>query len=422
MRRKPIILIVFIFGILSACEYEKIPAPIPAHVSTSIGYLKSVFVKDSIVTMNSPVWKIADYFSVPLINISTLNTDTTNGVLNSSLGTYNGTNFFNFGAKVKLTLKSVYNNNRIFILAEWNDSTLDVSGKVWFWNGPKDPHKNDDSTKWTTQKNDDKLIFKFNFPIVQNYSQDVWLWSVSETDPLGYAVDMVAKTDNSVIKDDGTPMFVRNGQSDRSGPLYEFNGNAQLITKADGTKGGLDASYYLLNKTAYTGNPQNGSTTYSNLCAECHESGTDGAPDLKQPWLNSRSRVNIYSFIISDSHDGQTEALTLTDEQFNDLVAWLRGQSEVPGYYLQTPSGSIADVIASSNVSSGNIPLNNKNKKGYKVLFSRKLYTGNNDDVIFNIGDGNSLVFDVLLSNNDSINYIGALQQSLIFKKTWDEK
>jgi mono/diheme cytochrome c family protein len=420
--RKLFILIVFILSILTACENEKIPAPIPPHISSSVDSLKSIFVKDSIVTVNSAIWNTADYFTVVLTNVSTGQTDPTDGILNSSIGTFNGLSFFNYGAKPTLTLKSVYNNNRIYILAQWNDSSLDVSGKVWLWNGPKDPNKSDDSSAWTTQKNDDKLVFRFNFPVVQDYSQDIWLWSAAESDPLGYAIDLSSKSDGTVGYDNGTPMFARNGSSNRSGPLYEYDGTTQLVTKADGSKGGLDATYYLLNKTGYTGNPQSGSSTYANSCAGCHETGTDGAPELRQPWLNSLSRSTINSYIISDSHDGQTEALTLTNAEFDNLIAFLRGQSGLPGYFLQIPSGSIADVVASSNVTAGKIPLNGKNSKGYKVLFSRKLNTGNADDLTFDNTDGTNYTFDVLISNNDSINYIGSLKQCLIFKKTWNEK
>ena len=92
----------------------------------------------------------------------------------------------------------------------------------------------------------------------------------------------------------------------------------------------------------------------------------------------------------------------------------------IPGYYLQTPSGSIADVFSSSNISTAKI--NTANFSGYKVLLSRNLNTGNNDDVVFNTTDGNSYTVSILLTNGDSLNYVGTNNQQLIFKKTWNEK
>ena len=410
--KKVLICLLTFASLFFGCEYEKIPGP---HVATSTAFLKSVYTGSPAVSLNSPVWQNSDYFVVPLSNLSINKTDTANGVLNGN-GTFDGVNAF--GDSAKLILRSVYNNNNIYILAEWKDISLDAIGRIWLWNGPKDVHKNDDSAKWTTQSNDDKLILKFKFPQSQNYSEDIWVWSVALSEPLGYAIDMVSKTDQTVISDAGTPMFARNGTNNRSGPLYEFNGQTQTITKGNGSGGLLDAAYFLYNKTAYTGNPSAGYISYKGTCFDCHGEGNVSgyAPQLNQSWLNTMSRTAIKNFILDpDQHsDGYSHVETLSDEALNNIFAWLSGQSGTPGYYLQTPSGSVADVLASSNVQTGKI--NPVNSNGYKVLLTRKLNTGNPDDLTFDVKDGTTYTIGIELCNKDSVNFIGAINQTLIFK------
>ena len=317
----------------------------------------------------------------------------------------------------------------IFILAEWNDSTLDATGKDWLWEGPNDPYKTSDSSKWTTQKNDDKLILNFNYPEGQQNKKDIWVWGVNISEPLGYAVDMVEKSDNSVLNDIGTPMFVRNGGESKSGPAYEYNGESQIVTKSNNAKGTLDPGYFLFNKTPYLGNPVSGKTIFKNACAECHGEKADGvndigynAPSLNQLWFYSISRATIKSNIVDYSihGDGASHAETLSDEQLNDIIAWIRGLAGLPAYYIQKPSGSIADVLCVSNIQTGKI--NIKNKNGYKVLFTRKLNTGNSDDMTFEPQNGTDYSIDIKLCNADSVNFVGAINQVLKFKNTWDEK
>jgi mono/diheme cytochrome c family protein len=421
MKRKQLFFTLLSFILLNACQYEKIPAPASLHVPVGSNYLKSVLYKGA-VAINSPIWAKADYFAVPLGNLdySTHNTDTASGVLNA-FGTYNGLSSFNNGNSVKLKLKSVYTADYIYILAEWSDSTFNPLNKTWFWNGPKDLLKNDDTSKWTSQKSDDKFIIKFNLP---DNSQDIWEWDVALSDPLGYAIDMVGKPDNSVKLDGGVPMFVRNGSGNRGGPLFEFNGTSQIIDKSNGKKATLDAQYYLYNKTNFSGNPEDGHSSYHEICKECHGEGlaVGYAPQLNLPWLNTLSRQSITNFITDpDLHaDAYSHVSGLSSETLDNIFAWLRGQSGVPGYYLQTPSGSVADVQAISNVATGKIDLDGY--AGYKVLFSRKLNTGNNDDIVFNTKDGNSYTISVSLCNADSVNYTGAVNQKLVFKNSWDEK
>lgn len=407
-----------IFGaLLCSCEYEKIPGP---HVVTSTTYLKSFYNSAPAITINSPVWKNTDYFIVPLNNLSIHKTDLNDGVLNGT-GTFNGLQAFIDTAK--LILRSIYTNDRIYILAEWQDTTLDAVGRSWLWNGPKDNNKTDDSANWTIQNNDDKLIMKFEFPTPSLLSEDIWVWSVAQSDPLGYAIDMSSKADQTTVLDAGTPMFARNGTNNRSGPQFEFNGQVQTVTKSSGSNGLLDAGYFLFNKTENTGNPAEGIKSYNITCINCHGQGTNVgyAPQLNKPWLNAMSRTAIKTFILDpDLHsDGYADVDALSEVALNDVFAYLRGQAGTPGYYLQNPSGSVADVITTSSVQTGKI--NISNTKGYKVLFSRKLNTGNPDDITFDTKDGNKYTFGIQICNRDSVNYIGAIKQTIEFKKTQDE-
>lgn len=422
--RKPVIkvlssLLVFC-SIFVGCEYEKIPGP---HVPGATTYLQSAYSKNSVLTITSADWKNADYFVVPLSNLSINKSDSSEGVLNGT-GTYNGTAAF--GDSAKLILRSFYTSNQLYILAEWKDVNLDATGRTWLWNGPRDINKTDDSAKWTTQNNDDKLILKFKFPDSETYSYDIWEWSVALSDPLGYAIDRVSLKDQTTSNDAGTPMFVRNGMSNRSGPAYEFNGQSQTITNSHGSNALLDAGYYLYNKTEYTGNPEAGYESYKSTCKECHgernqPSGYAGAPELNQTWMNAMSREAIKNFILDPElhEDGFSHVQPLSDNQVNNIFAWLRGQSGTPGYYLQNPSGSVADVLTTSTVKPGRIII--ANPTGYKVLFVRKLNTGNPDDIVFDTRSGSTYTMDIQLCNRDSVNYIGAINQTIVFKSKGDE-
>jgi hypothetical protein len=97
----------------------------------------------------------------------------------------------------------------------------------------------------------------------------------------------------------------------------------------------------------------------------------------------------------------------------------MRGLSGVPGYYLQTPTGSNADITAVSNVTA--LHINNSMLSAtnhhikYQVLITRKLHTNNPDDVQFNPSQGN-YKFGVALMDNDGKNHIGSTVETLTFK------
>ena len=109
----------------------------------------------------------------------------------------------------------------------------------------------------------------------------------------------------------------------------------------------------------------------------------------------------------------------LSPSDKNDIVAFLRGLSGVPGYYLTTPDGSNADIKAVSNVTPVNIKdamltATNHHTK-YQVLITRKLSTNNSDDVQFTPSQG-TYKFGVALMDNDGKNHIGSTVETLTFK------
>ena len=389
-----------LLGILTSCEYEKIP-------SLQTDYVKSVYTNSTTVTLNSAVWAKTPEFIIPLVDILSNQVNVNDSILNEN-GGYKGLNSFNKGNAITLKIKSVYSSDKIYILAEWQDSSLNPTNKIWKWNGAGDIIKNQSAPNWTMQNSDDKLVLKFDFTTGNEFTKDIWVWSSALSDPLGYAIDMAQKSDNIVINDNGTLMYARNGTSFKSGPIYELNGIQQVI-KPDGSKAVLDPLYYLFNKTEFKGNAFFGETSYQ-LCAGCHS--------LK-PQIIGMSHQAVKDFLVSEEHPGKDDVNSASNADVENAIAYYRGKYGIPGYFLQMPSGSVADVWASSNVIAGKI--NSVNKSGYKVLFIRNLNTSNKDDVVFDTKDGNEYRISFYMYNADSVNYIGIENQKMIFKKSWDE-
>ena len=85
---------------------------------------------------------------------------------------YDGLKDFNQGAGTELILKAAYDDVNVYLLVSWQDVGYNISQENWLFNGPEDPLKKDeDRFGWTSQQNDDNLIFSF-----ENSSgeEDVW--------------------------------------------------------------------------------------------------------------------------------------------------------------------------------------------------------------------------------------------------------
>ena len=89
-----------------------------------------------------------------------------------------------------VTMKAVYNQTHVCILAEWPDETKDNTHKSWIWDVEK---------KMYTKGKDLEDVFSVAFPIEGRFTGnmlspveciwDVWYWKSARTNPSGYAMD-----------------------------------------------------------------------------------------------------------------------------------------------------------------------------------------------------------------------------------------
>jgi len=435
-----------------ACEKDYYYETPPPHVPQPTPTLEAKLVSVSPSAINSVYWKSADYLKVTASNVSTqlLYGD---GLLNMT-GSYNGLSSFNSGNDPGLILKAAYDSENLYVLAEWTDSDVNASNSSWLFDGPLDPNKPDLSGGWTSQRNCDKIAFAFEIssaaspagtfsnvgcaaschnnlsvPVMYPTSGkvDLWNWSLARSNPMGYAEDLVASSD-SLSTDAGQKISYRNiaGTTDRSGPAYEWDGVTQSITLSSGQSAILDPGFYLFNKTPFTGDAQKGDSIYHTLsapgvCNSCHgENGEGGsATAINLISMNKKSRSALISGM-DIVPDMVTYWGPLTPSEKNDVVAYLRGLSGVPGYYLNVPTNSNADIKATSNVTpvqivSAMLSSTNVHTK-YQVLITRKLKTNNNDDIQFDLNTSKIYKFGVALMDNDGKNHIGSTVETITFK------
>jgi mono/diheme cytochrome c family protein len=413
-----------IFGWLFSCTYyENEPIKIPQpKVPKETENLEATYVADVIPnSINSPYWQTSDFKTITLSNVTIGQVTDEVGLLNVN-GTYNGLDDFSEGTDLAVELKAAYNDGFLYLLASWKDKSFDLSQHSWLYDGPEDPLKPELSNGWTSQRNDDNIIFEFD---MGGGKSDVWKWSLALSEPLGFALDMM-NDGSTTTTDSGDKMYVRNinGTGNNAGPMYEWSGEQQELDREYGGFTLLDPGFYLINKTAFTGNIVNGAMLYQAECAECHGVEGDGKGfnwdtgyAMNIPgFLNRLSRESFATAALSSTHDGASHFEKLTTEERDDLVAMVRGFTGVPGYYLENPSGSNSDVKALSNVQLAKVNTRTDNK-GYSVLFIRKLDTGNNDDIQFVNPESMNLNFNVYLTNNDDLNKVGAIDETITFKQ-----
>jgi mono/diheme cytochrome c family protein len=370
-------------------------------------------------------------------------------------GTFNGLTDYNKGKDPKLVLKAAYDDQNLYIYAEWKDTTVNLSQGSWLFYGPTDPKKSDDPSNWSAQRNADHIAFAFDIDgnasgaagtfasvgcqaschgtgntatmLPQSGKVDIWDWNLATSVPMNYVADKVA-TSTGLTDDAGTPSYMRNAVStpSRSGPAYEWDTSNQYYTNPFGTKVLLNKSFYMLNKTAMIGDATNGKTIYESSsqpgdCIACHGANGAGGSELAINGIaqNKKSRQGL---IISMDNIADMSPYwgSLSDAQKNDVVTYLRGISGTPGYYLQVPSGSCADITTQSNLTPTNIDnatVASKNNHGnYQVVIIRKLKTNNPDDVQFDFTKSKTYQFGVALMDNDGRNHIGSKVITLTFK------
>ena len=447
--------------LFGACEKDynyTLPPKAPPKVSLPSTTLEAYYSSTAPNTINSSYWKTANYLTVNAKDIST-NLLYDEGGLNLT-NTFSGLKDFNKGGNAQLVLKAGYDADFVYILAEWYDSTINLSQHTWMYNGAKDPLKpSEGSNAWTSQNNSDKFSMAFeianavgtsgNFATVgcaaschgsgnntymvpNSGSVDIWNWSLATSSPLGYAHDMTA-TSTGFVNDAGGSFATRNsnGSTNRSGPAFEWDGIEQSYTLLSGTKTLLDPSYYLLNKTAMKGNAATGDAIYIQRCQVCHGvngvgsvyKGATVAP-INSIGQNKKARAAYITLMDSvPNKDMKLFWSTLTTQDKDDVVAYLRGISGSPGYVLTNPKmgTSSADITTVANITSTDISnamsvSTNKHTKKYQILLKRKLKTNNDDDVQFDLTTNKTYVFGVALMDNDGKNHIGSVKETLSFK------
>jgi mono/diheme cytochrome c family protein len=447
-----IFLSLFLVVIIGSCEkdyYQEPPAPATSDATAT---LEAVHVNAAPSAITSAYWKTADYLKINSANLS-INHLYADGLLNLT-GSYGGLSSYNNGADPGLVLKAAYDNDNLYILAEWTDLDVDVSNSSWLYNGPIDLHKSDATPGWTSQRNCDRLAFAFEIANASGSSGtfssvgcaaschntgitpymhpdagkvDIWNWSLALSAPLGYVTDMVANSD-SLSCDAGQKMFLRNsiGSTSRSGPAYEWDGATQAITLPNGQSSILDPAFYLLNKTPFIGDASRGDSIYHRPappgdCVSCHGDHGEGASEgaINTISQNKKSRTALMTSM-DNTADMAAYWGGLSGSDRDDIIAYLRGLSGVPGYYLNAPDGSNADIKAISNVTPVNIknamlPATNQHTK-YQVLITRKLQTNNPDDAQFDLTSVKTFKFGIALMDNDGKNHIGSNVETLTFK------
>ncbi len=396
----------------------------PLPVSEQTMSLEAAYTTQALGSISAAYWNTADYVVIPVENVLTKQADDTDGLLNVN-GMYNGLGDFNRGDDALLVVKAAYDDVNLYMLFSWQDRDYNVSQSNWLFNGPEDPLKSGENRfGWTSQRNDDNLIVSF-----ENGSgeRDIWKWSLALSEPVGYAIDMHG-SDPSWTPDAGKTAFVRNIKDEgdaRSGPKYQWDGQDQEVNRSLGGSTFLDPGFYLLKPTDFTGDILEGESTYKVACGFCHGMGGDGngafqnsnVPLNVPGWLNRYTQQQLDNVIgNTETHRGARYWNGLSSEEQVNLGARLRAFAGIPGYLLQTPGGSSADVRSESNVLLSRIDYEADNV-GYKLLLIRKLKTGNDDDVQFNSTSGSVYNFNIYLTDDDNLNLVGKMDNQLKFVK-----
>lgn len=420
--------------------------PIGPHIPVETENLEAKYVETSITGIYDPYWRESDYLKVDVQDLSKEHLYEEDGLLNMT-GTYDGLSSFNRGDTVELILKAAYDAEYLFLLIEWTDSDVDASRASWFWNGDTDPLKPDSTNGWTSQRNDDMLSLAFEIENASGSqgtfknvgcatachngemrpltgSIDIWTWSLALSEPLGLAFDMNTNEDSGLVYDGGQISFERNAllaNATRSGPAYEWNGDVQEITQLNGNSVILDPAFFLINKTVFLGDASLGQNLYlhdKKGCYHCHgEDGNgqgeiDNAPAFTNPKRSRLSRQGIIEYAGSENHSGQSYFNRLVGQERDDVIARIRGFAGVPGYYLNIPEEDNVDILSMSNANVARIePENIK----HQLFLSRKLNTGNEDDVVFDISVNQTYPFGIALMDNDGKNHIGSSKELLVF-------
>ena len=441
-------LVVLVAMLFVACEEEFFPAPPKAKTAKETTTLEAAFTATAPITLSDAYWKTANYLKVPVIDLNK-NLLYPNGYLNAT-GTYGGLATFNAGVNPNVIMKAAYDNSKMYVYIEWTDNDLSPASFSSILNGPSDPLKTDTTPGWTSQGNSDKVALAFDIDNASGSagsfanvgcaaschsnsmqtlsgSVDIWNWDLASSEALGYANDLNANSALGLSNDAGSIMSILNKTNNtaRSAPLYEWDGTEQTVLRPDGKTTTIDPGYYLKNKTDFIGDIEAGESVYHNSvygCSHCHgDYGEgngpfgDGTAFAAVGFASKYSRASIKTYSSSDLHTGKPYWAQVPVNKQDDLIAFIKGMGSLPGYYLNTPDGSSADVWSVSNVTRSRLNTTSPHTT-YKIILVRNLVTNNPDDAQFNLTTSKVYPFGIALMDNDGKNHIGSLKQTLTFK------
>jgi hypothetical protein len=409
--------------LIMACESEK-RFPPRGYLPVTPGateQLEAAYFWVAQDALNSPYWNDAGFVEVLLSNGETGNLYG-DGYLNMT-GTYAGLSDFNRGNDPQVMLKAGYDDEFLYLLVEWKDTTADASYMTRLFLGPEDTEKPGENAEgWTSQRNQDSFVILFDN---DQGVTDAWKWSLASTAPLNMALDLSADDDGRVIDDSNLLIPNSAGMDARSGPQFEWSGARQEITLWDGTRRLLDPAYYLLNidsmKIGYAGSVEAGRTAFNVTahCNFCH--GDDGNGDaegsnggsLNRVFTNRYSREGLREYIGSPGHEGRGPQywgrIRNDDEAVTDLITFLRAIAGVPGNLIDIP-GEEPEIKALTNIGVGSISERNSS---YRVLLKRRLVSVQPGNIRF--VPGTSYTLSIRLSDNDDMNYVSSGQIQLVF-------
>jgi len=235
--------------------------------------------------------------------------------------------------KVDVVLHALYDNDYIYFHFSWPDPTESADKKLWTFDG----------NEWLTSGNEDRFAIFWNIDnSIRGFNiggcamichgdrmhtnspderSDAWHWKASRTNPVGYA-------DDQYLKDVVSPH-----DYDLMGVPSEWTGRYNDQKTAGGYRDNINDD--------------------------------EGGPRYFEP--DSEDPDDARFIVQSEIDTGEAVEITST-------ISIKKG-SKVPGYIIEKPEGSRGDIQAAGVWEDGQ----------WSLEFKRKLNTGNDDDVQFDV-------------------------------------
>jgi hypothetical protein len=343
------------------------------------------------------------------------------------------------GINATVRMRAAYTSQDLYLQIEWLDPTgqNDTHRQRFLFNGPGE-NNTGIVPGWSSQLNDDRFGLAFDISGAADTTgtfqekgctvgchgsmnptagaMDIWHWNASRSNPLGYVNDQWA--DPAGRKNDaGDPIEVRNWKvkDDISqGPKFVRDPakgkQIALLANPAEDRVTLDPGTFLIkgNMMELRGDAVAGEKLFASTCQSCHDVGLPALKTLfAQQGLNSTDAM-LRGWFADPEHPGSEATTSFTTTDWENLIARIRAFTGVPGYYLQTPTGSGADLVvlnSKSVFSSGQ----------YAVQVRRRLQTGSPDDVQFDPATRKEYVFGVAVMDKDGKNHAGSARELLRF-------